>query len=115
MEITEKRKYPRFDSPSLLSYTCRDKQGSIINQGMGRTLNVSEGGILLETYQQLEQHHYIFLTIGLHDELMEVKGEIIYYRKDDDGNFRFGIRFMELDDSALSLLKKYIKAFNAQH
>lgn len=114
MEIPEKRKHPRIDSLSLLSYTCRDKNDTIINQGMGRTLNVSEGGILLETHQRVEQQRYIFLAIGLRDEVVEVKGEVMYHRIAEKGKFIFGIRFVGLDDSALSLLKKYIKAFYAQ-
>jgi c-di-GMP-binding flagellar brake protein YcgR len=114
MKMPDKRKYPRIDSLRLLSYTCLNKEGTIINQGMGRTMNVSEGGILLETHQQIDQNNYLFLSIGLKDELIEVKGEVIYHRIAEDGKYRFGIRFLDLDDSALSLLKKYIKAFYAQ-
>ena len=44
----DNRKHPRFDSGNLLSYVCLDNQNKIVQQGMGKTIDVSEGGILLE-------------------------------------------------------------------
>ena len=48
MTTKEKRKHYRVDSLNLLSYTCQDEEGNLVKHGMGRTLNVSESGILLK-------------------------------------------------------------------
>ena len=54
MDQEDKRKNQRIDSHNLLTYSCLDKNGAVITQGMGRTLDVSEGGILLETQAKLD-------------------------------------------------------------
>jgi hypothetical protein len=49
MTSENKRKHERIQSLNL-SYICLDEDANIIKQGMGRTLNISESGILLETH-----------------------------------------------------------------
>ena len=53
MNTNEKRKHPRVNALNL-SYICLDEDQQVIKQGMGRTLNVSESGILLETHFPIE-------------------------------------------------------------
>ena len=57
MMTLEKRIKPRADSHNILSYVCLDEENEIVEQGMGRTLNVSEGGILLETHDSIDLEH----------------------------------------------------------
>ena len=45
MTSKEFRKHDRFDALNLLSYFCVDAENQTVQQGMGRTLNVSETGI----------------------------------------------------------------------
>jgi len=47
MTSNDKRLHLRIDSLNLLAYSCIDDTGQVVVQGMGRTLNVSQGGILL--------------------------------------------------------------------
>ena len=61
MATQEKRKHARFSSLNL-SYVCLDENNQIIKQGMGRTLNVSESGILLETHFPIDKSHIVTLT-----------------------------------------------------
>ena len=93
MAIEDKRKGPRIQSTNLISYVSCDENDQAIRQGMGRTLNVSEGGILLETHVPIDQHHVVALTIALEDELMEFRGRIAHSTKLKDGGFASGIHF----------------------
>ena len=106
-----KRNHPRTDSLNLISYVCIDEDNNPITQGMGRTLNVSEGGILLETHVQIDSHCTLSLKIGLEDKLIDIKGKVAYSKTGAEGNFETGIHFFEIDEEALKILKKYIKAF----
>ncbi len=108
---SHQRKHERFDSLNLLSYFCVDDNQEVVAQGMGRTLNVSEGGILLETHVQLEEQYPIFLSIGFHDEVTEVKGNIVYSAKGDNDRWRSGIEFFTPDKNAMRIIKKYIDVF----
>lgn len=109
----ELRKHPRIDSLNL-SYLCVDDSGTIIAQNMGRTLNVSETGICLETYFKIQANCHILLTIALEDELVEVKGKVAYCRPGKDEQFETGVEFTEMDDKTAATYNKYVKFFQEQ-
>jgi len=46
--LMDKRRHIRIDSFNL-SHVCLEEDGMVINECVGKTLNVSESGILLET------------------------------------------------------------------
>ena len=110
MTIT-KRNHARIESLNLISYVCIDEDNNLVTQGMGRTLNVSEGGILLDTHVMIDSHYTLSLKIGFEDELVDIKGKVVYSKTGVEGNFETGIQFFEIDENALKILKKYIKAF----
>lgn len=57
ISIINKRKYPRVKTSNGVSYVCIDENGNGIDQGMGRTLDVSLGGMLLETSVPIESKY----------------------------------------------------------
>jgi len=114
MVTDEKRIVPRIESSNLLSYVCLDENNHEMMQGMGRTLNVSEGGILLETHVPIDPHHIVSLTIALENDLMDLKGKIAYSRKREDGKFESGIEFMEMDEEKRRFIRQYILIFRGQ-
>ena len=114
MTNEEKRKHSRIDSLNLLNYIFSDESGSGSTQGMGRTLNVSESGILLETHTPIYINNIISLTIGLEEDVVGIKGKIIYTKENDNKMFESGIEFFDVDDKARKTLKKYIAAFHAR-
>lgn len=110
--ILHQRRHERVDSLNLLSYACVDsEQETVVHQGMGRTLNVSEGGILLETHMPIEDRYIIVLSIGFKEEVTEVKGKIVYTQKGDNDRWQSGIEFVSPDANAQRIIKKYIEAF----
>jgi len=111
MAPDEKRIDPRIESSNLLSYICLDENNHEMMQGMGRTLNVSEGGILLETHVPIYPHHIVSLTMALEDDLMDFKGKIAYSRKREDGRFESGIEFIEMDEEKQRFYRQYILIF----
>ena len=114
MTTDEKRMDPRIQSSNLISYVCRDEDNREVMQGMGRTLNVSEGGILLETYVSIGPHHVVTVTIAMEDELMEFRGRIAHSMKREDGSFASGIEFTEMDQEKRRFLGQYIILFRGQ-
>ena len=92
----ERRKHPRFESFNLLSYVCLDENNHALDQGMGRTLNVSEGGILLETPNPIDPN---------------IKGKVAHSKTGEDGKVRTGIQFIEMNEATFGTLKRYIIAF----
>ena len=114
MEKEKQRKHERVDSLNLLNYVALDQNGEVALQGMGRTLNVSQGGILLETHLSIPDDHLISLSIGLEDEMIDIKGKVVYSRSGGDNKYESGIEFFEINEDAMRVLNKYIVAFREQ-
>ena len=114
MAKKEKRKHARIDSLNL-SYFCLDENNQIIKQGMGRTLNVSESGILLETHFPIYQKYTITLALGLEEDLVEINGRPVHSRINQDGKHEVGIEFLKTNEKARSVLKQFIDAFQVKN
>jgi hypothetical protein len=107
MTSENQRKHERIQSLNL-SYLCLDEDNNIVKQGMGRTLNISESGILLETHFPIESEYSIQLTISLEEDLLDIRGKVIHVRSIDGVKYQVGIQFVELDPDAADVLKKFI-------
>lgn len=106
-----KRRYPRLDSLNL-SYICLDENGTLIRQSMGRTLNVSQSGICLETCFEIDSKFMLGMTLALEDDLVDIRGRIIYCRPGTNENFETGVQFVEMDEKSGLVLEKFIHLFN---
>jgi hypothetical protein len=109
MSSVDKRKHARLESLNL-SYVCLDDDNNVVKQGMGRTLNISEAGILLEAYFPIDASYQILLTIGLKDKLVDLKGRLAHSRPTEKGKHEVGIEFIEVDDAARQTLKEFVSS-----
>lgn len=113
MTNQDKRKHSRTASLHLINYVAYDKIEVEAAQGMGRTLNVSESGIMLETHHPLGVDQIMSLKIGFEEKVVDVRGRVIYTRKDAEGKYQSGIEFCDVDNAALLVLRQYSAAFNS--
>ena len=113
MPVKEKRKHARIHALNL-SYICLDENDKIVKQGMGRTLNVSESGILLETHFPIEVDHLVLLSMGLEEDIVDIKGKPVHIKRNEQGLHEVGIKFLEFGKSTGKTLKKFIKAFESK-
>jgi hypothetical protein len=110
-----KRKHERLEALNLLSYVTIDSDGKEWNQGMGRTLNISESGLQLETHEPIDTKYTLLISIGIEDDLIEVNGKVAYTNRGEGKMFEAGIEFVEVSPDDLVILKKYIHEFNRQY
>lgn len=109
----EKRRHKRYNSLNL-SYVCVDENGDVAYEGMGRTLNVSESGILLETHFPTNYKQMLSLTIAFQEQLVNLKGKIVHCRDKQNGKYDTGVQFSEMDEGVAEVLNQYIIAFENQ-
>ena len=112
MTGAEKRRHIRIDSLNLSHITVTE-EGVVVYQGMGRTLNVSESGILLETKYQIPPGDTLVVSIGLENDLMELEGKTVFAKETDPGMHETGIEFVAVDAALLPKLKAFIQAFQS--
>jgi len=110
MIAREQRKAVRINSLNL-SYIGIDENNVTVKQAMGRTLNVSENGILLETHFPIDSKQILSLSLALEEDLIDMKGEVAYSRPGEKGKHETGIKFIEVQEASQLILKKYIQAF----
>ncbi|MFO7644591.1 MAG: PilZ domain-containing protein [Desulfosarcina sp.] len=111
--MNEKRKHSRVESIYLLTYVNLDENDKALTQGMGRTINVSESGILLETHVAFGEKDRVDVVVGLKEDMVSIRGKVVFTRGTETGRFQSGIEFLAVEAPALETLRRYIDAFNA--
>ena len=104
MDVTvkERRKHPRFKTNDPISYVCIDNDGNRIKEGKGKAVNVSKGGILIQTRDAFQWHDILLLGIDLKDKSVNVKGRVVYSNTDDSGMVQTGIEFLDTGEIILT-------------
>ena len=102
MAFADRRKYPRFKTDDPISYVCIDDNGSPIKEGKGKAINVSKGGILMETVDAFKWQDILLLTVDAKRKSFTVKGRVVYSNTDDSGLFQTGVEFLETGDVVLT-------------
>ena len=110
--VSEKRKHVRVNALNL-SHVAVDDREEAVKQAIGRTLNVSENGILLETHFPIESDQNVELTLGFEEDLVNLKGKVIHLLNGETGKFEMGIQFTDIDEEAILVIKDFINRFRA--
>ena len=110
MKGIERRKYPRVETDNRVSYICMDDNGNPLKEGVGKAINISQGGILIETPHSFEWQNTLFLGIDIENKTNRIKGRVVYCNATDSGIFRTGIEFLEVNERILSFVIHLLKA-----
>jgi len=105
----EARQYPRVSKLCFTAVKQYDTSGELEGAQLGKTLNLSEGGILLETDTPLPFLAQIEVLLGLESEMLKIKGEVAHLRRREEGLVEMGIRFVEISDHDLELLRSSLE------
>ena len=108
--MNEKRKFIRHNAIHLLDYLVLEDDGTKTTYSMGRTSDVSAGGIKLETAHELKPGTRLEITVGLEEDLVGLIGTIVYCRE-KMGRYISGIAFEELHDEHKRIYQKYVDVF----
>ena len=109
-----RRKYvdrlKRLESLNLVSFSHKDTEGRTDLETAGRTLDLSEGGILLEIPAALPStSDEVEVTLGIRDEVIKARGKIIHQRELDNGRFGVGISFIGLSERDSGIIARFLQ------
>ena len=110
MKGADKRKYPSDELHNLISYVCLGEDGKPIKPVMGAALDITQGGLLLETTQQIEPGNVILITADEQDRIVEINGKAAYCRETGPGKFYVGISFQATPDENIQFVKHMVRA-----
>jgi len=112
MGETNQRQYARVETCNLISYTCIDDQGTMIKQGMGKALDISQNGLMLESGYPIESEYISLMSADPDDRLVNIVGKVAHTRRSPSGNYKIGIRFTGSHDENVQFAASLIKTFH---
>ena len=110
----ERRKYPRVQIMDPISYLSLDSDGEILEQNIAVVRNVSRTGIQIESFLKVNSKYLSLMFFDLDKHQIEVKGEVIYCKRNESGQFNIGINFVETSDENLQFVKALVKSYHYQ-
>ena len=108
----DRRKYVRIKTETLISHSSIDETGKLVSQGLSQALNISKGGILLETPYPIESDSLSLLATDAENNNIEIKGKLIYCTKLSTGMYRSGIEFIGTDKRVGKFVAKLVREYN---
>lgn len=105
----EVRTYPRIKDLNLVQISRFDEEGFRADLATGRTLDISSGGIRLELYHHLPLRTVVALTLALGNDLIDVRGRVVYLEEIDEERCAMGIQFTEMSDGDRETLNRYVE------
>jgi hypothetical protein len=114
MEPVERRKHARIETSNHILYESLENGAQVVSRSMGKTLNVSRSGILLETPDPIETDNVTLVTVDLENNLIEMTGRLIYCRETDSGMYQSGVSFVGPDEETAMFAVKLIRLYYHQ-
>jgi CheY-like chemotaxis protein len=113
-QLRDRRNHKRVHTGSLLSYVGMDENDTPVEEGIGNALNICQGGLLFETPLPIEAKNIQLTTSGIKDELISVKGKVIYSQMTEPNVFHTGINFRESKEKTREFVVELVKIFSQQ-
>jgi hypothetical protein len=111
----ERRKHPRFNIDLPIEYSLLPSPLS----HPGRALNASEGGLLVYLTQRVELNQFLqlklFFPSGSELNGVELIVEVVWkdiHLGKDWGDYRCGLRFVDISPEGLTKLKKFLRSLS---
>jgi Tfp pilus assembly protein PilZ len=114
MGEAQRRKWDRKETLNLVDYVLLGENGIFLSRGMGRTRNVSKGGLLLETHRALKKGEEVLITLGLKEDMVRLRGRVVHQEPPTE-EYRHcaGVKFTQMNKQDREILKIYINALKA--
>jgi len=106
--MSKTRKSQRVAKLLFTEVTPFTEGGAQGTPSMGRSINVSEGGILMELPAAMPFEIPINVALGIEDDVVRIKGKLAHYHKNDDGTIEIGVEFIEPSEEDMALVRKVV-------
>lgn len=110
----EKRKHPRVPTKNPISYVCIDEDGNQMEDGMGTTVDISQGGALIETSKPIESKYILLISIDLEENILETKGRVAHTRSVGPTKYLTGIQFLGPPQEVIRIVRNFIIDYHSR-
>lgn len=109
--MIEQRKYNRVPIHNDLSYVVLDGKGKPLDKGIGKTVDISQGGLRMETKKPIAEKYILLMNVNMNHEVT-IKGHVVYCIEKIPKAFLIGIRFMDDIEKVKPLIVDMVKIHN---
>ena len=99
----------KMDYPVL--YTRFDNQGRACDQKISHSMNVSLGGVKLQSSFPVDSGELLDISMALGENLVTFKGKVAYVSGSEDQGFELGISIEDIEDQDKISLTRFIYYF----
>jgi integration host factor subunit beta len=89
-------------------YTRFDNKGRACEQKISRSMNVSQGGVRLQSNFPVDSGEVLAVTLALGGNLVAFKGKVVYVTSTEDQGFEFGISIEDIENQDRVTLTRFI-------
>jgi hypothetical protein len=114
MGNADRRKYPRVQIFDPISYLTLDPDGETVHQNVAVVRDVSQIGIQIEAFLEVKSKTLSLMFFDMHKNQIEVKGKVVYCRRNESGQFSIGIHLIGNDAENLRFVKALVKSYHYQ-
>ncbi len=105
----ERRKTGRVPAEHLVSYVHYDDEGQPDEQGMARTFDLSEGGMVLEMRHSIDVGSGLDMRMVSGDRILEIKGRVVHSEQIGSEGWRVGVCFTDIADGDLAAIAREVQ------
>ncbi len=110
----ERRKYTRVQIFDPISYLSLDSDGGMLQQNVAVVRNVSQTGIQIEAFLEIRSKKLSLMFFDLNKNQIEVKGKVVYCKRNESGQFSIGVHFIGSEAENLRFVKVLVKSYHYQ-
>ncbi len=107
-----RRKHTRKQTRNLISHTTVDEDDKLVSQGLSKAVDVSKGGMLLETPHPIDSGVISLVAIDMNNQFFEIQGELVYCKRQESGLYHSGIKFIGTDKQKTNFIVSLIREYN---
>ncbi len=109
-----KREFIRYNSLHLVYYSLFDQDMKNCGEGVGRTINISQGGALVELSSlPLGEFTTVVLELALRDSLIKFQGRVMFSKPLDPEKMEVGVQFVGMTDEQRKSLLEFFRRFTS--
>jgi len=109
----DRREFKRVSSLNLVSLELLDDRGNVAKIVIGITLDLSVKGTKLEIDEPVPFLSDIKFQIALKENILKVKGKVVYLNRIEEKKFHCGVQFHVLSPKDKALIEDFLKRSKA--
>jgi hypothetical protein len=114
MQKKGNRNFPRIEIGGFVSYVAVNREKTILSQGIAKVINLSQGGLLLETTEPVEAPYVLLSLVDAGKKDLSFLGQVTHSENGASGQHRIGIRFIEKAEKRKQVVTRLVRAHSHQ-